>query len=180
MKMMVAFLVVVLAAMEGVTWWVYRTKDEPRILQETKQESVLASQLKPVSSEQKEEPVKEDTGEIPVSSIQSVSEGVITYPIITVEEKNGRTERTIHIGVRQYAWDPATITAKKGELVRLIIHNADVKHGLVIPDLGVDQDIPPDGAVVEFLASKVGTFEFFCSVWCGEGHVEMRGKIMIE
>ena len=64
--------------------------------------------------------------------------------------------------------------------MRLIVHNADVKHGLVIPDLGVNQDIPPDGAVVEFTASKAGTFEFFCSVWCGEGHMEMRGKIVVE
>lgn len=84
------------------------------------------------------------------------------------------------MGVRQYAWEPAAITAKKGELVRLVIHNADVKHGLVIPDLGVNQDIPPDGAVVEFVASKVGTFEFFCSVWCGEGHMEMQGKIIVQ
>ncbi|OGI16141.1 MAG: hypothetical protein A2878_03240 [Candidatus Moranbacteria bacterium RIFCSPHIGHO2_01_FULL_54_31] len=84
------------------------------------------------------------------------------------------------MGVRQYAWEPATITAKKGELVRLIVHNADVLHGLVIPDLGVNQDIPSDGAVVEFTASKAGTFEFFCSVWCGEGHMEMRGKIVIQ
>lgn len=84
------------------------------------------------------------------------------------------------MGGRQYVWEPATITAKKGELVRLIIHNADVKHGLVIPDLGVNQDDPEDGAVVGFVASKVGTFEFFCSVWCGEGHMEMRGKIVIQ
>lgn len=108
----------------------------------------------------------------------SSSEG--SFPPPSTEVVNGVTERTIHMGVRQYVWEPATITAKKGELVRLIIHNADVKHGLVIPDLGVNQDVPPDGAVVEFVASKMGTFEFFCSVWCGEGHMEMRGKIVVE
>lgn len=103
-----------------------------------------------------------------------------SFPEPTTEVVNGRTERTIHMGVRQYVWEPATITAKKGELVRLIIHNADVLHGLVIPDLGVmEGDIPPEGAVIEFTASKVGTFEFFCSIWCGEGHMEMRGKIVI-
>lgn len=103
------------------------------------------------------------------------------FPPPSVEVVNGRAERTMHMGVRQYVWEPSTITAKKGELVRLVIHNADVKHGLVIPDLGVmEGDIPPEGAVIEFMASKVGTFEFFCSVWCGEGHMEMRGNIIIQ
>lgn len=103
------------------------------------------------------------------------------FPAPTVATVNGKTERTIHMGVRQYAWDPNVITVKQGELVRLIVHNADVQHGLVIPELGVlNIDIPPDGAVIEFSADKVGTFEFFCSYYCGEGHIEMQGKIVVE
>ncbi len=103
------------------------------------------------------------------------------FPLPTVEIVNGRPERTIHMGVRQYAWDPPVIEAKYGELIRLIVHNADVQHGLVIPDLNVlNIDIPPDGAVIEFEASKVGTFPFFCSYYCGEDHSIMRGKIVIE
>ena len=105
----------------------------------------------------------------------------VEYPKVTTEVVNGRTERTIHMGVRQYAWDPSTLTVKKGELVRLVIHNADVKHGIVIPELGImEGDIPPEGAVIEFIPDKVGTFEFFCSVYCGEGHMEMRGKVIVE
>ncbi|PJA85876.1 MAG: hypothetical protein CO143_00630 [Candidatus Moranbacteria bacterium CG_4_9_14_3_um_filter_45_14] len=34
--------------------------------------------------------------------------------------------------------------------------------------------------MITFKATKKGTFEFFCSVYCGEGHMEMRGKIIIE
>lgn len=103
-----------------------------------------------------------------------------SFPPPSTEVINGRTERTIHMGVRQYVWEPNVITAKRGELVRLIIHNADVEHGLVIPDLGVEQSIPPEGAVVEFLATQAGTFEFFCSAWCGEGHMEMLGQVVIQ
>lgn len=103
------------------------------------------------------------------------------FPQPTVEVVNGRAERTIHMGVRQYVWEPSTIKAKRGELVRLVIHNADVMHGLVIPELGViNVDIPSDGAVIEFAADKVGMFEFFCSYYCGEGHMEMQGKVIIE
>lgn len=104
-----------------------------------------------------------------------------SFPAPTVEVVHGRAERTIHMGVRQYAWDPSVILVKQGELVRLIVHNADVQHGLVIPDLNVlNIDIPPEGAVIEFVASKTGTFVFFCSYYCGEGHSEMRGKIIVE
>lgn len=103
------------------------------------------------------------------------------FPPPTVEVVNGRPERTIHMGVRQYAWDPPVLHAKHGELVRLIVHNADVQHGLVIPELDVlNIDIPPEGAVIEFEANKVGTFAFFCSYYCGEDHSVMRGKIIVE
>jgi len=104
----------------------------------------------------------------------------MSYPIITLEEKNGRTERTIHMGVRQWAWEPSTIRAKQGELVRLVIHNADVRHPLVIPDLGLEADVPPEGAVVEFVASRKGTFDFLCGAYCGVGHAEMQGHLIVD
>lgn len=174
----------VLALMEGVVWMVLKSPKE-----ESPSTPKVAEQEVTVAPKQEEEPKQEEpkTEPAPVPNFSSSTPPSDTYgdggsfPEPTTEEVNGRTERTIHMGVRQYAWEPATITAKKGELVRLIIHNADVKHGLVIPDLGVmEGDIPPEGAVIEFVASKAGTFEFFCSVYCGEGHMEMRGKIVIE
>lgn len=151
----------ILALMEGVSLWAYKSSGEPSA-PEPKNEETLAVQKIDLQPKQEESKPEE------------------SFPPPSTEVKDGRTERTIHIGVRQWSWDPKTIMAKKGELVRLIVHNADVKHGLVIPDLGVNQDIPPDGAVEEFVASKTGTFEFFCSVYCGEGHMEMRGKIVVE
>lgn len=174
----------VLALMEGVAWMVLKSPKEeslsaPKIIeQEVKVEP--KPQEEPEQSEPKREPATPNfSSSVPPSGMGGGDGG--SFPEPTTEVVNGRTERTIHMGVRQYVWEPSVITAKKGELVRLIIHNADVKHGLVIPDLGVmEGDIPPEGAVIEFTASKVGTFEFFCSVYCGEGHMEMRGKIVIQ
>jgi len=31
----------------------------------------------------------------------------------------------------------------------------------------------------EFVADKVGEFNFFCNVYCGEGHSEMGGKLVV-
>ncbi len=161
---------VILVVMEAFSLFVFNTSDKPS---------------SPVSKPPTV-PTPDEIGAVSVVPSQGSEGGVSQgeknpdFPGPTTEVVNGRVERTIHMGVRQYVWEPATITAKKGELVRLIIHNADVLHGLVIPELGVNQDIPPDGAVVEFTASKEGSFEFFCSIWCGEGHMEMRGQLVVE
>ncbi len=173
----------VLALMEGVAWMVLKSPKEespstPKMEQETRIEPKLQEELKQAEPKAEETPAPNFSSSTPPSGMGGDGG---SFPEPTTQVVNGRTERTIHMGVRQYVWEPATITAKKGELVRLIIHNADVKHGLVIPDLGImEGDIPPEGAVIEFEASKTGTFEFFCSVYCGEGHMEMRGKIVIQ
>lgn len=196
MKKIIVIFVVIFALMEGVSWWVYKSLSSenadkfPRSSEETRvstaptnssvsRQPIEKPESSPSSGDQTPAVPEALSADLPLTAMGAArSEG--SFPPLTTEVVNGRTERTIHMGVRQYEWDPATIIAKKGELVRLIIHNADVKHGLVIPDLGVNQDVPPDGAIVEFVASKVGTFEFFCSVYCGEGHMEMRGKIVVE
>lgn len=194
MKKGIIIFVAILALMEGVSWWVYKslssknTDESSRSREETRvsttapdspvsQRPIEKPENSPASSDQTSVFPEAPSANLPPKGTAS---DFASFPPPSTEVVNGRTERTIHMGVRQYVWEPATITAKKSELVRLIIHNADVKHGLVIPDLGVNQDVPPDGAVVEFMASKTGTFEFFCSVWCGEGHMEMRGKIVIQ
>lgn len=170
----IVFALVILAVMEGIVWIVLGSSSEsdPETI------SVVDEEKAAKQFQERTEPASP-----PVSSVENEPKATMesgNFPVPSTEVVDGVTERTIHIGVRQYAWEPAAIVAKKGELVRLIIHNADVTHGLVIPDLGVNQDIPPDGAVVTFAASKQGTFEFFCSVWCGEGHMEMQGTLVIE
>lgn len=194
MKKIIIIFIVIFALMEGISWWVYKslfsknTDESPRSREETQVSTTPADSSisqQPIEKSENSSSSSDQTSvipEVPAADLppKGNSFNYESFPPPTTAVVNGRTERTIHMGVRQYVWEPATITTKKGELVRLIIHNADVKHGLVIPDLGVNQDIPEDGAVVEFVASKVGTFEFFCSVWCGEGHMEMRGSIVIQ
>lgn len=174
----------ILGLMEGIVWIILKPSGEEPSLDSKTQDRTETQPPSGFSSPREETKpeellsVSDDPADTPYSSLRNTDPG--SFPPPTTEVVNGRTERTIHIGVRQYVWEPATLTANKGELVRLIVHNADVKHGLVIPDLGVYQDIPPEGAVVEFTPEKRGTFEFFCSVWCGEGHMEMQGKITVE
>jgi len=82
---------------------------------------------------------------------------------------------------KQWSFDPATITVKKGDKVRLKIKNIDVTHGFALPDFGVRVDLIPDKEeTIEFTADKKGEYTFFCSVMCGEGHKDMVGKLIVE
>jgi cytochrome c oxidase subunit 2 len=70
---------------------------------------------------------------------------------------------------------------KRGERVTLEITNTDVQHGLSIPEFNINRTLAP-GRVerVEFTASKVGRFDFVCSIFCGQGHRDMRGVLIVE
>lgn len=82
---------------------------------------------------------------------------------------------------KKFEFDPAEITVKQGETVRLKITSLDVTHGFSLPDFNVDQQLEPDKEVtVEFVADKKGTFTFSCSVLCGAGHKEMKGTLTVE
>lgn len=178
MKIFVLALLI-LAGMEYVAWNVYQNNQARQRNQETPVADSIADAV-PVSlaSEEAKE-FKESDAESEGETLLSIS-GITEYPVITVEQKGDVTERTIHMGVRQWAWDPSELRVKKGELVRLVIHNADVPHAIVIQGLGVQADIPEEGAVVEFMPKEKGTYDFFCSTYCGEGHMEMWGKIIVE
>lgn len=75
----------------------------------------------------------------------------------------------------QFGYDPDVITVKKGEKVRIKINNTDVPHGIRIPELDVK-----DENQVEFTADKAGEFAWYCTIFCGEGHRQMSGRLIVK
>lgn len=52
--------------------------------------------------------------------------------------------------------------------------------GFNVPDLGLRADIVPGQTTrLRIVPGKVGTFTFFCDVFCGTGHEEMTGMITV-
>lgn len=89
--------------------------------------------------------------------------------------------RVIRIIAKQWEWQPREIRVRKGERVALEITNADVPHGINIPEFNVNKTLAPGRTErVEFTATKVGRFDFVCSVFCGQGHRDMRGVLIVE
>ncbi len=120
--------------------------------------------------------------------VAAVAGYMIVKGVLTGEKGNARDDsamggktREFSIVAKQWSFEPSEIRVKVGDTVRLKIRSIDVSHGLSIPDLGVNSYIEPGKeTVVEFKATKAGRFPFFCSVYCGEGHGNMRGVLVVE
>lgn len=94
---------------------------------------------------------------------------------------DNRPIKEVFITAKQWQFDPNEIKVKMGEKVRLKIKSVDVEHGFSLSAFGIDKTISPGKeTVIEFVADKKGEFPFFCSIFCGEGHSGMRGKLVVE
>lgn len=81
-----------------------------------------------------------------------------------------------------FKWDVVGPAIKKGDTVKLTIKVAEGGHGFALPAFNVRSNELREGKeqVVEFVADKSGSFEYFCNVPCGSGHREMRGTLVVE
>ena len=79
-------------------------------------------------------------------------------------------------------FSPQKVTVQAGKEVKLRIRNNDtVMHGFAIPALGVDAGEIKAGhvAFLTFTPGKAGTFDFYCTRWCSEFHLQMRGVLEV-
>ena len=97
------------------------------------------------------------------------------------QESAGPAASPIQISAKKYQFDPALITVKQGDHVKLVITATDRDHGFKLPAYDIDQRLPKGVATtVEFTADKAGAFPFQCSVVCGLGHGRMKGKLVVQ
>jgi cytochrome c oxidase subunit II len=67
-----------------------------------------------------------------------------------------------------------------GKPVKLIMTSRDVIHGMFIPDYRQKQDVLPGRyTYLWLLPKKVGSFDIYCSQYCGTGHSLMRGTLVV-
>ena len=89
-------------------------------------------------------------------------------------------EQVIKIAAKKFDYTPNRITLKKGVPVVLEFTSTDVLMGFNVPDLGARTDIVPGQvARARIVPDKVGTFTFFCDIFCGSGHENMTGTITV-
>jgi cytochrome c oxidase subunit II len=62
----------------------------------------------------------------------------------------------------------------------LELNSLDRTHSFKVPDLGIRADVLADTTVrVRVVPDKVGRFTFACDNFCGDGHEDMEGVIVV-
>lgn len=77
---------------------------------------------------------------------------------------------------------PRRVTVPVGKEVKLRVRNVDtVTHGFTIPAMEVNTGEIKAGhqADLVFTPQEVGEYDFYCTVWCGDHHMQMRGVLEV-
>jgi cytochrome c oxidase subunit 2 len=89
--------------------------------------------------------------------------------------------RVIEVVAKRFAWEPSEVQVTVGERVRLVLRTADGLHGIELKKFKIRKEIPRGNkpVVVEFTADEPGRFPFLCSEYCGDGHDDMKGVLVV-
>lgn len=67
-----------------------------------------------------------------------------------------------------------------GKPVKFIMTSRDVIHGFFLPDFRLKQDILPGQYTYLYLQpDREGTYDIFCTQYCGVGHSTMRARLIV-
>jgi cytochrome c oxidase subunit II len=89
-------------------------------------------------------------------------------------------EQQVSMLAMKFDYLPDTVTVKKGKPVVLELSALDRIHGFAVPGLGLRTDITPGPPIVlRFTPEKAGTYTLHCDNFCGDGHEDMVGRIVV-
>jgi cytochrome c oxidase subunit 2 len=90
-------------------------------------------------------------------------------------------ERVIEVVAKRFSFEPARIEVTEGEHVRLVVKSADGVHGIEIKKFKINKKVPRGGdpVTINFVASAAGEFPILCSEYCGDGHEDMKGMLVV-
>ena len=95
--------------------------------------------------------------------------------------ESANKEPVIKIVAQRFAYTPNEIVLKKGQSVVLEFTSLDFLHGFKIPDLNIRADLPPGKVTrVRITPEHEGVYDFLCDNFCGSGHEEMSGRIIVK
>jgi cytochrome c oxidase subunit II len=88
--------------------------------------------------------------------------------------------RVVRISAKRFEFTPSEVRVEKGETVVLELTSKDRVHGFNLPAFKIRKDIVPKEVTrVTLTPDKEGTFPFHCDVFCGDGHEDMTGVLVV-
>ena len=86
----------------------------------------------------------------------------------------------VRIVAKKFSYTPSEVRLKKGEPVMLELVSEDRIHGFNLPEFKIRKDVGPKEVTrVALTPDKAGTFSFRCDVFCGDGHEDMTGTLIV-
>ena len=91
------------------------------------------------------------------------------------------TPAEIRISAKKFEYHPNKVTAKLGQPVVFVLTSEDRIHGFKMTDFVLRTDVVPGQETrVTLTPDRAGSFTFFCDVFCGDGHEDMDGTLVVE
>ena len=92
----------------------------------------------------------------------------------------GPQPRVIEVVAKKFEFVPGEIQVRRGEPVTLQFTAPEVPMGFNLADFNLRADIVPGKVTtMQLTADKTGTFTFLCDVFCGTGHEDMSGTLVV-
>ncbi len=94
----------------------------------------------------------------------------------------------VHVTARQWSWtfdyangkETDVLKVPVGKPIKLLITSADVLHSLFIPAYHIKEDaVPGRETHLWFLPKEPGSYDLFCTEYCGVGHSDMITKVEV-
>lgn len=94
---------------------------------------------------------------------------------------HAQAKKEFELTAKRFAFEPARIEVTQGDAVKITVKSADSTHGFEIKKLKLNKGVPKGGGpvVIEFVATQAGEFEIACSEYCGKGHKQMKGLLVV-
>jgi len=117
------------------------------------------------------------------SEVKPEVPAVKTEPVNSEKNENqSKVEtKTFNLALSRFKFEPNIIEVSVGDTVVINANATDTTHGLSLPEYNVNLIIPKGTTqTTSFVADKPGTYTFRCSVYCGAGHTEMTGTLIVK
>ncbi len=110
---------------------------------------------------------------MPVHTSPTVAATGSATPSMTTD--NSTNTVTVNIEAGSFYFKPSEIKVKKGQTVKIVFHAVSMMHNFSIDAFNVRGPLTRDGdtSTVQFVADKVGTFQYYCAV----GNHKQMGQV---
>jgi len=111
--------------------------------------------------------------------------GLVSFNSIRAVPK---TVMDIRVTGRQWSWlfsyqngkQTSDLRVPVGKAVKLLLTSDDVLHSFYIPAFRIKEDcVPKMETYLSFIPDEIGTYDIFCTEFCGLGHSGMVSKVIV-